>query len=131
MTSEELFIFKNTEKYFPEVEEWLSGEPHQLYAIARHWFKQMRLCGDDVTELLHDGYPVACVDNAAFAYVNVFRNHVNIGFFTGAFLNDPKSLLEGTGKRMRHVKLRPDAEIDSEALTSLIDSAYADVKSRL
>ena len=40
----------------------------------------------------------------AFAYVNVFRDHVNVGFFHGAFLSDPAGLLEGTGKRMRHVK---------------------------
>ena len=67
----------------------------------------MRRRGADVHELMHDGCPTACVGDAAFGYVNAFREHVNVGFFTGAFLSDPDGLLEGTGKRMRHVKLRP------------------------
>ncbi len=92
---------------------------------------KFRHCGEDVNELLHDGCPVACVQGAAFGYVNVFKAHVNVGFFTGALLPDPKSLLEGTGKRMRHVKLRPGEELDQQALGDLIESAYLDVKGRL
>ena len=91
----------------------------------------MRACGADVRELLHDGHPTACVDDAAFGYVNAFRAHVNVGFFFGAELEDPAGLLEGTGKRMRHVKVRPDDDFDVAALSALIDGAYADMKSRL
>ena len=91
----------------------------------------MRQCGDDVRELIHDGCPVACVDDAAFAYVNVFKAHVNVGFFHGADLPDPSGLLEGTGRRMRHVKVRPGFELDAETLTRLIDFAYEDIKGRL
>ena len=90
----------------------------------------MRTCGD-VRELMHDGCPTACVDDAAFGYVNAFRDHVNVGFFLGAFLKDPARLLEGTGKRMRHVKLRPGQEVDAAALSNLIDVAYADIRARL
>ena len=100
----------------------------ELEVIARRWFEVMRGCGEDVRELLHDGHPTACVDDAAFGYVNAFTAHVNVGFFRGAELSDPKGLLEGTGKFMRHVKLRPDAEIDAAALTSLIETAYTDIK---
>ena len=69
----------------------------------------MRACGDDVRELIHDGCPVACVEDAPFAYVNSFKSHVNVGFFNGASLDDPARLSEGSGKRMRHVKLKPGA----------------------
>ena len=100
-------------------------------AIAREWFEQMRRCGDDVVELIHDGCPTACVGDAAFAYVNAFRRHVNVGFFLGAGLPDPAGLLEGTGKRMRHVKLRPGADVDSKALAMLIAAAYTGIKARL
>jgi hypothetical protein len=72
-----------------------------------------------------------CVADAAFAYVNAFRAHVNVGFFRGAEIADPDGLLQGTGKRMRHVKLRPGDEIDAGALTRLIETAYIDMKSRL
>lgn len=68
---------------------------------------------------------------AAFAYIDVFTSHINIGFFQGAELPDPKGLLEGTGKFMRHVKLRPGAKIDVAALSVLVDAAYTDVKERL
>ncbi|PCI74324.1 MAG: hypothetical protein COB20_15330 [SAR86 cluster bacterium] len=113
------------------MDEWLSGDPVKLYSIARQWFAVFRSCGDDVNELIHDGYPTACVEGAAFGYVNVFKSHVNVGFFTGVFIDDPLSLLEGTGKRMRHVKLRPDIDVDSRAMSELIQSAYLDVRARL
>jgi hypothetical protein len=91
----------------------------------------MRQCGDDVRELMHDGCPTACIDDAAFGYVNAFKDHVNVGFFYGALLEDPARLLEGTGKRMRHVKLRPGEDVDAAALSNLIDVAYADIRARL
>jgi len=105
--------------------------PGELGAIAQRWFDVLRACGDDVRELLHDGHPTACVGDAAFAYVNAFTAHVNVGFFRGAELADPNGLLEGAGKFMRHVKLRPDANVDAAALTWLIEVAYADIKRRL
>jgi hypothetical protein len=110
------------------IEIWLDERAPDLGAIAREWFTRMRQCGDDVRELMHDGCPVACVQDAAFGYVNVFRAHVNVGFFLGAYLPDPAGLLEGSGRRMRHVKLRPGAELPSAALGALIDAAYLDVK---
>ena len=68
----------------------------ELGTIAERWFQVMRVCGDDVREFLHDGHPTACVGDAAFAYVNAFRAHVNVGFFRGAEITDPAGLLEGT-----------------------------------
>lgn len=103
----------------------------ELGAIAQRWFAVMRDCGADVRELLHDGHPTACVGDAAFAYVNAFTAHVNVGFFRGAELPDPEGLLEGTGKFMRHVKLRPEGPVDAAALTKLIKAAYTDMKRRL
>ena len=103
----------------------------ELGAIARRWFEVMRESGDDVRELLHDGHPTACAGDAAFAYVNAFKAHVNVGFFRGAEISDPGQLLEGTGKFMRHVKLRPDRDVDSAALMKLIETAYTDMKRRL
>jgi hypothetical protein len=115
----------------PAVDRWLNERAPELGAIARRWFERMRKCGADVRELMHDGCPVACVADAPFAYVNVFRAHVNVGFFQGASLPDPAGLLEGNGKRMRHVKLRPEAPIDEAALDALIEGAYVDMEWRL
>jgi hypothetical protein len=91
----------------------------------------MRQCGADVREVMHDGCPVACVGHAPFGYVNAFKDHVNVGFYRGADLADPAGLLEGTGKRMRHVKLWPGRETDVAALGDLVAAAYADIRARL
>jgi hypothetical protein len=122
--------FSGAGKRDPVIEEWLN-RTDALTAIARTWFKRMRACGDDVLELMHDGCPTVCVEDAPFAYVNVFKHHTNVGFFYGAHLDDPAGLLEGTGKNMRHVRLKPDGVRDSGALGQLIHAAYLDVKMRL
>ena len=103
----------------------------ELGGIARQWFEVIRRCGDDVRELLHDGCPTACIADAAFAYVNAYKAHVNVGFFRGAEIADPDGLLEGTGKFMRHMKLRPKRDFDAAALTKLIETAYTDMKARV
>jgi hypothetical protein len=123
--------FSGTRKRDPAIDRWIDSRPSQLAAIARPWFARMRACGADVRELMHDGCPTACVGEAAFAYVNVFTAHVNVGFFHGAALPDPAVLLEGQGRRMRHVKLRPGREIDRAALERLIEAAYGDIVMRL
>lgn len=127
----QLMRFPDSVKRDPAIEAWMKEHTGELGAIARHWFEVMRRCGDDVREILHDGHPTACVGDAAFAYVNAFTAHVNVGFFRGAELSDPNGLLEGTGKFMRHVKLRPEDDIDIAALMQLIETAYTDMKERL
>jgi hypothetical protein len=127
----QLFMFPASVKRDPDIEVWMRDHSGELGAIAEHWFEVMRNCGDDVTELLHDGHPTACVGDAAFGHVNAFKAHVNVGFFRGAEIADPKGLLEGNGKLMRHVKLRPDIQVDAEALKELIKTAYIDMKKRL
>src|SRR5262245_62329416 len=127
----QLFRFSNPVRRDPAIEAWMRERAGELGAIAQRWFEVMRDCGDDVREVLHDGHPTACVDDAAFAYVNAFKTHVNVGFFRGAEIADPEGLLQGTGKLMRHVKLRPDRDIDAGALKKLIETAYADMKRRL
>jgi hypothetical protein len=127
----DLFRLSKGAKRDPAVERWLSDDSSELRAIAKEWFAHMRRCGDDVRELMHDGCPVACVEDAPFGYVNTFKAHVNVGFFYGAMLEDPAGMLEGSGKRMRHVKLKPDSEVAAEDLRDLIHAAYADIKVRL
>jgi hypothetical protein len=112
----------------PQVEAWFDAITDPFRLMVRPWFERMRTCGPDVRELLHDGCPTACVGEAAFAYVNAFSAHASIGFFHGARLLDPARLLEGKGKRMRHVKLRPGADVDEEALAELIDQAYENLR---
>jgi len=123
--------FDGAVRHEPQIDRWFDARSAELADIAREWFVEMRNCGQDVTELLHDGHPTACVSDAAFGYVNVFTSHVNIGFFHGASLEDPARLLQGTGRFMRHVKARPGTLPDGDRLKALIQAAYADIKARL
>ena len=115
----------------PAIDAWINGHAGELGAIAHHWFEAMRKCGDEVRELLHDGCPTACLGDAPFGYVNVFTSHVNVGFFHGAAIPDPDRLLQGDGRFMRHVKLKPGTPINAAALSSLIDAAWSDIKDRV
>jgi hypothetical protein len=115
----------------PAADAWFSKTDDELRRFAQPWFERMRGCGADVREVLNDGHPVACVEDAAFGYVDAFAAHVNVGFFYGVALDDPAGLLEGTGKRMRHVKLRWAQPVNTAALSELIEAAYRDMRSRL
>ena len=115
----------------PAIDAWMNEHRGELGAIAQQWFEVMRNCGDEVRELMHDGCPVACLGDAPFGYVNVFTAHVNVGFFHGAALPDPSRLLQGSGKSMRHVKLKPGTPANAAALKKLIGAAYSDIKSRV
>ena len=127
----ELLRFDNTVEHDPAIDAWMKDHAGELGSIAHHWFEIMRNCGDEVRELLHDGCPVACLGDVPFAYVNAFTSHVNVGFFQGAALPDPSHLLQGAGKRMRHVKLTPATTTDVASLTRLIETAYSDIKARI
>jgi hypothetical protein len=127
----ELLRFNGAVKRDPAVAAWMKKHAGELSAIAGEWFEVMRKCGDEVRELVHDGCPVACLGDAPFGYVNVFRSHVNIGFFHGAELPDPAHLLQGSGKFMRHVKLVSGTATNAVALSKLIEAAYSDIKARV
>jgi hypothetical protein len=126
-----LFRFPSAVPRHPDVDAWFSQPDHELRLMVQPWFEQMRGCGADVRELLQDGCPTACVEDAAFGYVNAFSGHASVGFFYGADLADPAGLLEGAGKRMRHVKLRWAQPVNAAALSELIAAAYRDMRLRL
>jgi hypothetical protein len=127
----QLLRFNGTVEHDPAIDAWMKQHRGELGIIAHEWFEAMRKCGDEVRETLHDGCPVACLGDAPFGYVNVFTSHVNVGFFHGAALPDPARLLQGTGKFMRHVKLRPGMTAHASSLSKLIQTAYSDIKARV
>ena len=137
----DILRFNGSAPWDPDIDQWLAEQKNELGVIALQWFSRLRDCGDDVRELMHDGHATALVKDAPFAYVGVFKAHVNLGFFHGAHLDDPADILEGTGKRMRHIKLRPSAQQTGaqqkesqppeSLLQEMIGRAYADIKQRL
>ena len=126
-----LLRFDGAVKRDPAIATWLAVQPGELRALATPWFARMRRCGSDIRELMHDGLATACVGDVPFAYVGVFTAHVSVGFFHGASLPDPAGLLEGAGRYMRHVKLKPGVVVDASALETLVTAAYVDAGMRL
>lgn len=125
-----LFLLPGAVPRDPAVEAWFGGDNEALRAVARDWFGRIRALGPDVAEILDDHCPTACVGDAAFAYVAAYARHGAVGFFHGADLPDPAGLLEGGGKRMRHVKLRWGEAVNETALAALLAAAYVDIRQR-
>jgi hypothetical protein len=131
MSADGLFRFPQAARRDAAVAAWFAAPDREMRRFAEPWFAAMRGAGPDVRELLHDGHPVACVEDAAFGYVDAFAAHANVGFFFGAALSDPAGLLRGAGKRMRHVRLGWGEAVDEAALRALIAEAYGDMRARL
>jgi len=128
---EKLFLLSGAVQRDPRIDDWFAAPGHELRLMVRPWFERVRACGPDVTETMADGHPAACVGDAPFAYADAFSAHASIGFFCGAMLEDPAGLLEGAGKRMRHLKLRWGQGVDEAALGALIEAAYRDIRVRI
>jgi hypothetical protein len=58
-----------------------------------------------------------------FCFYMVGKNHVTFGFHFGTSLPDPAGLLEGTGKNIRHVKLRTVEDLERKGLEKLVQAA--------
>lgn len=88
---DEILRFSGTLAWDAEIDQWIADQDHDLGLIALEWFSQLRERGDDVRELMHDTHPVACVDDAPFAYVNVFTSHANLAPFLAPSLMTPRA----------------------------------------
>jgi hypothetical protein len=66
-----------------------------------------------------------------YCYVLPYTKWVNLGFFQGAGLSDPESLLEGTGARLRHVKVRSTDAVEPPAIRALIEAALKERRAAL
>ena len=111
--------------------ELLAGVEPDLAAIARRLRTMIRDVDANVVETVRLGDHAATFGvgpkkmTDGYAYIMPMRGYVNLGFYQGAVLADPKQLLEGTGKGLRHVKIRTLAEADRPAVRALVAAALA------
>jgi hypothetical protein len=66
-----------------------------------------------------------------YAYIGVQPSHVNLGFYHGISLPDPAGLLEGTGKELRHLKLRNVSEVKKPCVVALVREAISERRRQL
>ena len=112
-------------------EELLAGVEPDLAAIARGLRAMIRAVDKGAVETVRLGDHAATYGvgpkkmTDGYAYIMPMRGYVNLGFYQGAQLADPKRLLEGTGKGLRHVKIRSLAEADRAPVRALVAEALA------
>jgi hypothetical protein len=63
--------------------------------------------------------------NGPICYYMAGKNHITLGFIRGTSLPDPENLLEGTGKNLRHVKIKSAADLKQKGMRELLKSAAA------
>lgn len=98
-------------------------EPRQR-EIVKALRKMILETAPELKETLKWGTP-AYVLRGNVVYIAPYAAHVNLGFYRGAEIEDSKGLLEGTGKGLRHVKVRSPKEAQSSNLKALVRKAVA------
>jgi hypothetical protein len=66
-----------------------------------------------------------------FCYIGAHSEHVNLGFYYGADLSDPEELLKGTGKKLRHIKVRTVEDVDRPAIRHMVQISLEERKNVL
>jgi hypothetical protein len=97
----------------------MSGEQQEIANALR---RMIRKAAKSLQESIKWGYP-CYVGLGNICSIIPYPDHVNLSFFRGAELDDPDELLEGTGKGMRHVKIKTAKDIRKRAVADLIQSA--------
>ena len=122
---------------FGTFEELIAEIPAELQTICKTLKAVIVAIHPETVEVVRLGDNAACYGvgpkkmSEAYAYVMPRNGYVNLGFFYGASLEDPDGLLEGTGKKMRHVKIRSDEQASNAGTKVLLQRALAERKAVL
>lgn len=112
-----------------QVQVWLENLPTEKKLLIEALRRLIGSVAPEAHEIIyHDASGYGPTDSGfdRIVYISVFEKHVNVGFFFGGFLSDPERLLVGSGKRMRHIKIRSLQETETPAITSLLAQAWSD-----
>lgn len=126
-----------TDNRLGTIDDVFGGVPDDLKAIALALRELIIQTDPDTVESPRPG------DNAlsygvgpkkmieGYAYIAPQRGYVNLGFYHGAQLHDPLGMLEGTGKGLRHVKVRWLADVEKTGMQELVAAAVAERRTAL
>jgi len=104
-------------------EEFLAATPDAVKPVVRELRALVHASAPDLKEQMRYGMPSYAMGGAILVYVMPTSDHVNLGFYDGVDLDDPHKRLEGTGKRLRHVKVYSVPEAKNPALRALVKEA--------
>jgi hypothetical protein len=115
-----------------QLDRFIDRYAPEVAADAREALAFMRARLPSATQLVYDNYNALVVGFGAGARASdiifsiaLYPRYVTLFFARGVELSDPDGLLEGEGKGVRHVKLRPVSRIESPGVGALIDAAVA------
>lgn len=106
---------KSVEEYISSLEDW-KGE---IVAELREIILEV---SPEITESIKWAQPVY-ESKGPFSYIKAFKNAVNFGFWRGVDLKDPKGMLQGSGEKMRHIKITKLDEIDRKSFGDFVRQA--------
>ncbi len=106
-------------------EDWLSEQPTESHQLIRDVRSAIIAAGHNFTEGIKwgtPGYWLPEISRRNIVYIAPHNNYVRLGFFNGATMPDPQNLLEGTGKKLRHIKIhRLTYPTDPQTLTNYVN----------
>ena len=118
-------------------EDVLAGKTQEIQAIAIRLRKVIGIVHPDCVEVPRPGETSAAYGvgekkmSEAYAYIMPQKTYVNLGFFHGVELKDYESFLEGSGKRLRHIKIYSIEEANSPVIQKIIKAALQERKTAL
>jgi len=105
------------------IDEYVSRKEVTLREVAQGLRQLMRKTVPSVRESVNPWKMPTFESNGPMCFFTIGKSHVTFGFLRATSLPDPEKLLEGTGKNLRHVKLRSPEDLRNPALKKLIQAA--------
>jgi hypothetical protein len=125
------------ETRFGTFEELLADTSSEIELIARRLREIIVSIHPGAVEVVRLGDRAATYGlgpkkmSEGYAYIMPHKKWVNLGFYMGAFLADPAGIMEGTGKKLRHVKVRSVKDAGRPEIRALVEQALAERKRAL
>lgn len=109
-----------------QFEKIIKGYPEEVQILARATRDKIYTILPEVTEIIWEkqktsGYGTGPKKMSEhFSWILLSKNHVTLGFNYGTELPDPGQILEGTGEKFRHYKVKSMADLENKELTALM-----------
>jgi len=110
-------------KAYASFDDYLADQSRRNQAVIRELRKFVKRAAPALQESVKWGNGCWLKGETPVAFAYSASDHVQFGFFVGAWLKDPKRLLQGSGQYVRHIKVRSSADIDARAFASLLRQA--------
>jgi hypothetical protein len=105
---------------YKSIEDYVKDQAKDKSVIVKELVSIVENAGSGGEKGIKWSQPVFWDDNGPYCFIKAHKEHVNIGFWRGADMKDPKGLLEGTGAKMRHIKIKSTNDIDKKAITDFV-----------